>query len=486
MNMAAEKIDVIVVGGGGAGLTAAIFARMAGAKVVLLEKAPKLGGSTSLCIGTYTASGTAYQKKQKIIDSPDGHFEDMVNVIGKNAETDKAGLRRILADQAAETLEWLVSLGMTFYGPVAEPPNRAPRMHNILPNSEAFIYFLEREARRVGVDIRLNASVEKLLVESGRVVGVQISGHQLRATRAVILATGDFSASGEWKGRYNKSVAHIDGVAQTSQGDGHRFGEALGAEVTFGEVVYGPNLRFMPPAKLSPILRLPPYTWITRAMRLALDILPGWLLRPFMLSFVTTYLSPEPSLFREGAIMVNKDGDRFADELDRPNYALALQPEKTGYVIFDNSVARKFEKWPYFVSTAPGVAYAYFQDYKRTRPDLYHKGATLDDLAVSIGVQPDRLKQAVESRNSDGKAPPLKDGPFHALGPVKSWIILSEGSLTVNANHQVTRADGSVINGLYAVGAVGQGGLLLPGHGTHLAWSFTSGRRAGRLAATAS
>ena len=71
------------------------------------------------------------------------------------------------------------------------------------------------------------------------------------------------------------------------------------------------------------------------------------------------------------------------------------------------------------------------------------------------------------------------------LGPVRSWIILTDGGLTVNRHHQVTRADGGVIPGLYAVGSVGQGGLLLEGHGHHLAWAFTSGRLAGLHAAGA-
>jgi fumarate reductase flavoprotein subunit len=494
--------DVIVVGGGAAGLAAAIFARTGGAQVILLEKAAKLGGATNLCVGTYTASRSTYQIKKGIVDSPDAHIQDMNRVLGfsrhdnaidgsgDNPPADNVELRRILADEAAATLDWLVSLGLTFAGPVTEPPNSAARMHTVLPNSEALIYFLEREAKRVGVDIQLNAGVDHLIVEMGRVTGVVASQGdstcEFRARHAVILATGDFSASHKWKVRYNPAVSHIDGIASTSQGDGHVFGEELGAAIRFGDVVYGPNLRFEPPAKASVLLNLPPYTFITRFIRAALEVLPGWFLRPFMLSFLTTYLSPEPSLFREGAILVNSDGERFTDELDRPNYALATQRDKIGFIVFDDTVAKKFTSFPNFVSTAPGVAYAYFDDYRRTRPDLYHTGASLEQLAKSLRVDADKLRQAVEDRNNElaeksgvANSPRFGRGPYHALGPVRSWIILSEGSLTVNADHQVVKGDGSAVAGLYAVGAVGQGGLLLPGHGTHLAWSFTSGRRAG-------
>src|SRR3546814_666978 len=86
----------------------------------------------------------------------------------------------------------------------------------------------------------------------------------------------------------------------------------------------------------------------------------------------------------------------------------------------------------------------------------------------------ENAKYNAEARKS-GRQPRVK-GPFHALGPVKSYIILIDGGLTVNRDHQVTRKDGSVVDGLYAVGSAGQGGLLLEGHGHHLAWAFTSGR----------
>ena len=69
--------------------------------------------------------------------------------------------------------------------------------------------------------------------------------------------------------------------------------------------------------------------------------------------------------------------------------------------------------------------------------------------------------------------------PFHALGPVLSWIVFSEGGLRVDEKLRVLGRDGQPIPGLYAAGSAGQGGLLLEGHGHHLSWAFTSGRLAG-------
>ena len=77
----------------------------------------------------------------------------------------------------------------------------------------------------------------------------------------------------------------------------------------------------------------------------------------------------------------------------------------------------------------------------------------------------------------------LSEPPFIALGPVRPVFVHNEGGLAVDGEHRVLGERDEPIRGLYAVGSTGQGGLLLKGHGHHLAWAFVSGRRAGRLAA---
>jgi fumarate reductase flavoprotein subunit len=77
----------------------------------------------------------------------------------------------------------------------------------------------------------------------------------------------------------------------------------------------------------------------------------------------------------------------------------------------------------------------------------------------------------------------LTQAPYVSLGPVRSVYVHAEGGLAVDASHRVLAANGHPIPGLYAAGSTGQGGLLLKGHGHHLAWAFVSGRRAGRFAA---
>ena len=107
-------------------------------------------------------------------------------------------------------------------------------------------------------------------------------------------------------------------------------------------------------------------------------------LRPFIMSFVTTALAPSLELFRYGAILINRDGQRFCDENDQPAYALAEQPGKQGYILMGGEVAQQFSEWPHFVSTAPGVAYAFIPDYRRNRPDVFNQADSVDQLATEL------------------------------------------------------------------------------------------------------
>ena len=492
-NGAALEADVVVVGGGGSGLAAAIAAAESGAATLLLEKNPRLGGTTGLSIGSITAAGTRFQKRKGIKDTPDEHFADMTLLCGPDAAKDNLELRRILVDNVPDTLEWLISLGMRFFGPMPEPPHRKPRMHNILPNSRSYIYHFARAARRAGVDIRLNARAEEPLLDGSGVVGMlmNIDGRKIdvRARRGVVLATGDYSAGRDIKAMFDPALAEVDAINATNTGDGHRIGHALGAPIRNGELMNGPSLRFRAPAKETLLRRLPPAQWLTLPMQLALMNLPIAVFRPLVLSFMTTYLAPEPAMLAAGAVLVNKTGELIDYDGTKPGFAVTRQPGKLAYIIFDETLAQKFSAWPHFVSTAPGVAYAYVPDYRRTRKDIYHQHTTLDGLARSIGLSADQLQRSVATHNAaitgarTTSRSALLQPPFHALGPVLSWVVLTDGGLAVSARHEVLNADGVPIRGLFAAGATGQGGLVLAGHGHHLGWAFTSGRRAGKIAA---
>ena len=486
--------DVIVVGGGGTGVAAAIGAAAKGAHVVLLEKNAVLGGTTARSIGSISATQTADQQRIGIVDTPDEHFEDM----GKFSEhhgdrPDNQVLARILCDNVPESVRLLNEWGAVFLGPLDEPPHRKPRMHQIMPNSAAYIFHAERHARRIGVEILTEARARRLLTARGEVTGVEFERRgkveTLAATRAVILASGDYAADPDFKLRFiSEAVAATEAVNPTNTGDGHRMALELGARIINPEL-FGGGMRFVRPVQPAWQSRLPPSRWLMRAAAALLQGAPKSLVRRFIMGFMTTVMVPERKLFHEGAILVNARGERFADETQRMVFELAHQPEGIGYIVFDGAVATKFAAWPHYVSTAPGIAFAYLPDYEKNRPDLFRRGATLEELARKLSMDAGVLRRTVETYNAGegppgrGQRPAVGAGPYIALGPVKNYINYTDGGLAINTRLQVLGKDDIPIPRLYAAGATGQGGLLLKGHGNHLGWGFTSGRLAGQYAA---
>jgi len=275
-------------------------------------------------------------------------------------------------------------------------------------------------------------------------------------------------------------------VNVTATGDGQKLALPLGGRIINGDLALGPELRFVPPQRNNILLSLPPWRLLANLMAWSLEYMPSALLRPFVMSFVTTALAPSLDLFAEGAILVNSRGERFTDELDKPAFALPDQPGKVGYILLDKRMAALFSGWPHFISTAPGVAYAYVDDYRRNRRDIFNDGATLADLAGKLAMPAAALTATVREHNSaTGNRPPFGDGPYVALGPLRAVFVHAEGGLAVDHEHRVLGAGDKPVAGLYAAGSTGQGGLLLKGHGHHLGWAFASGRRAGRNAARA-
>jgi fumarate reductase flavoprotein subunit len=171
---------------------------------------------------------------------------------------------------------------------------------------------------------------------------------------------------------------------------------------------------------------------------------------------------------------VNREGVRFVDETAGPELAIPRQSGRIAYIILDGRLAERYSKWPNFISTAPEIAYAYVQDYKRLRPDVYADSDTVEGLAEKIRVPAPALRSSLQA---------FERPPFIALGPVKSWIVTTEGGVRIDERMQALDAGGKAIPGLYAAGSNGMGGMVLWGHGLHLAWAFTSGRVAGRSAA---
>jgi fumarate reductase flavoprotein subunit len=173
---------------------------------------------------------------------------------------------------------------------------------------------------------------------------------------------------------------------------------------------------------------------------------------------------------------VNRRGERFADEMGLVAPEIAQQPDGEAFLICDARIAELYNRWPHYVSTAPGVAFAYMADYRKVRPDIFHDAASVEALASRLGIPAGPLAASVAGSR-------LGPAPYCAMGPLKSWMLLTHTGLAVNARLQVLDANDAPIPGLFAAGGAGQGGFSSIYHGHSLGWAFTSGRLAGRYAA---
>lgn len=488
--------DIVVLGGGGSGLAAAVSAAEHGARVILLQKAPQVGGSTALSVGAFTAAGTSLQKKAGIVDSVDEFIADIQTSNGPLDPEENVELRRMLAEEAAPTLEWLMGMGVRFLGPFPEPPHQHPRMHNVLPNSRSYTTALARRARERGVTIVVNSPANEILLDpTGRVTGVRSGTTEYTARRGVIIATGDYTASRELLGEWVGGTAGSTRPANPDNtGDGQRLGTAAGGHSTGVHLIFE-TLRYPPRARPDLLKALPAAPWFTRLAAPFARRMPKPLFAFFARGALVGWLAPSPAMYNAGAIQVDAHtGRRIADETNGAELARAVGANgDRSYMVFDSSVARAFSRGGSPVATFPGVASAFLEDVRRRRPDVVTEAARIAELATMLRLRD--LPGTVTAWNAAVAAGEdtafgrtalgggLHTGPFIALGPLESVAPLSNGGLAIDTACRVLNDAGEPIPGLYAAGSAGQGGLLLFANGLHIAWAHTSGRIAGRTAA---
>jgi len=497
--MGKTQFDVIVVGGGGSGLACAMAAAQGGADVLLLEKRPKLGGATGLAIGSFTANRTALQRKAGIDDNPDAHEEDAAK-FGPPAYQAKNNhaLRRFFFDHGADTLEWMGRLGLSFYGPSPEPPNRVPRMHNVVPNAKAYIAAFQLGLLRAGGTILCNAPAEQVLVDGGRVTGVvaNVEGERrtFHARVGVVLAAGDYANAPDIIARYRgPEFTAIEGINPHALGDGHRLAEQAGARLVNMEITYGPELRFVPRARDGFEQLLPSKGLAMRAMGMMMPLVPKRVVHWMIKRLLVTWQHPEDAILSDGAILLNREGRRFCNELQSParEVAVADQADKIAYILMDQRLCERYSAWPHFISTAPEIAYAYVNDYLRLRPDVAVAGNSVAAVASARSLPSAEVQRTVEQYNAfaagqdedafhrTDRPAPLAGNRWVLLGPVKAYFTTTEGGAAIDKHMQVLDGDDRPIPGLYAVGQNGLGGMVLWGHGLHIAWAITSGRLVG-------
>ncbi len=441
-----EKTDVVVIGSGAAGLTAAITVRDAGLKVIVLEKQPITGGNSMLAAGGMNAADTPVQKAKGIKDSPDLMYRDTMTG-GKNLND--PALVTILARNSAGSVEWLTKLGadLSDVGRLGGASvDRAHRPKGGTAVGANIVNTLRKAASHRAIDVRVNSKVVKVLEdESGRVTGVLVEGthkglYGIKAG-AVINAAGGFSANPAKVALYRPEYA---GMTTSNQPGATGDGMDLGAQAR-GE------LRDMKQIQIHPSVAVGSRILITEAVR------------------------------GNGAIMVNREGKRFVNEIttrDAASAAVLAQPGKTAFLIFDDGIRKSLKQIE-----------GYFH------LELVKEGETLEELSRKIKVPPDVLKNTIEQYNRfyDSKADPdfkRSDMPRPIKGPryyaieIAPGIHYTMGGLKINTDTQVIAKDGKPIPGFFAAGEVTGGvhGANRLG-GNSISETITFGRIAGANAA---
>jgi fumarate reductase flavoprotein subunit len=410
--------DVLVVGGGAAGWSAALAARQAGLSVTLIEKLAESGGSSALSGGCLAFAGTDLQAANGVEDSSDLLFSDLREV---GQQQNDEGLVRTYCDHQLDTYQWLKSAGVEF-SPVLETASgqSVPRVHTVDPADMV----RQLQAAADGVEYRPSTGAKSLIrATDGRVSGAITGEGEVRADH-VVLASGGFAKNSDLIERYAPAYVEAVFVAGAgSNGDGLRMGLEVGATVRDMEFIKG--------------------TFGKHPTDETNDH-----------SLQAVY---------KGAIAVNQDGHRFVDESISYKLlgdAVMAQPWHTAYQILDQEI---------FDTGDDRVRILDFG--RRLEEGLFYVADTLAALARQIEIDAETLAATIERYNGFvadgfdrdfgrrhlvhhfGKLRPIETPPFYAY-PSTAVVFGTYCGLRIDPAARVLDAEDRPIDGLYAAGEV--------------------------------
>ena len=407
--------DIVIIGAGGAGMTAAINATQAGKDVILVEMMPYAGGNTTKATGGMNAAETHYQKEQGIEDSVEQFIEDTMT--GGHNINDR-DLVTIMAENSAAGIDWLDSIGaplpkISFSGGATNQRIHAPEDGSGV--GAYLVTALLKKMDELGIKVMYNTKATDLLSLEGTVNGILAESDDTYYTihsKAVILATGGFGNNQEMIVRYRED---LEGTVTTSapriMGDGIVMAQAVGADLVDIDQI-----------QLHPTVEQKTSMLITESVR------------------------------GDGAILVNQDGKRFTDELltrDKVSAAELAQPGSYAYIIFDQKLREGLKATEKYISTGITV-----------------QGDTIEDLAAAIEVDPATLadtlanwnkcvadKNDAEFGRTTGMDNDLSTPPYYAI-KIAPGIHHTMGGVHIDTGAHVIDLNGNVIPGLFAAGEV--------------------------------
>ena len=486
--------DVVVIGAGGAGMTAAMTAADAGQKVVILESQAMVGGNSARATGGMNAAKTVYQDEnefdqaagvektlataaEKYADNetitalaktvseqwaayqanPTGYF-DSVELMELDTMVGGKGINnpelvKTLCEGTADAIDWLDENGITLHNVSSFGGASVKRIHRpvneegkVVSVGAYMIPLLQENCEKRGIDIVLNTTVDTILTDAnGAAVGVSGTDKDGNTVvvnaKSVILATGGFGANLDMVTQYKPELAgFMTTNAAGAQGQGIEMATAIGAGTVDMDQI-----------QIHPTVEANTAALITEGLR------------------------------GDGAILVNANGERFIDEVgtrDVVSAAEIAQPGSYSWLIVDQAMA-----------DASSVIQGYIKKgYTKT-------GATYEELAKELDIDPAAFANTMETWNSYVEAKndpdfgrtsfanPLNNGPYYAI-KVTAGVHHTMGGVTINSATEVLKEDGTVIPGLFAAGEVTGGvhGANRLG-GTAVADFVVFGRIAGESAA---
>ena len=456
--------DVVVVGAGGAGMTAAITAAAEGKSVVILESQSMVGGNSVRATGGMNAGKTVYQDENEFGESagvektlktaaekyadnetitalaktvseqwaayqanPTGYFDsvelmELDTMIGGKGINDPELVETLCAN-SADAIDWLDEHGITLHDVSSFGGASVKRIHRPV-NAEGktvsvgsyMIPLLEENCKKAGVQILLNTTANEILTDaSGAAVGIKATGSTGETVtvnaKAVVLTTGGFGANLDMVVKYKPELkGFMTTNAPGIQGQGIEMAEAIGAATVDMDQI-----------QIHPTVEANTAALITEGLR------------------------------GDGAILINEEGQRFIDEVGTRDVVSAAEIAQTGsysWLVVDQAMV-----------DASGVIQGYIKKgYTVT-------GATYEELGKAMGVDAAAFAETMEKWNGYVEAKndpdfgrtsfanPLNTAPYYAV-KVTAGVHHTMGGLKINANTEVLNEKGEVIPGLFAAGEV--------------------------------
>lgn len=433
-----ENADIVVVGAGGSGISAAVKAETLGANVILIEKMPVIGGATALNAGTLIATGSKYQREvmKETKDSPELAYKDIFTV-GKNRNDPT--LVKMVTERVGGVVDWLIYDMKIPYGPAATqyPDHSANRQLGVTGRSVNYLNLMREKFLGMGGKLMLQTRAQELIRDdAGKVVGVRATdkdGNTVELTsKAVILASGGYGAV---KSMLPKEMSNYVFYGLDSEtGDGYKMATAIGAGTINLDLV-----------KMYPQ---------------GVETVPG--------HGLAATASSTDTMKKSGAIYVNKLGQRYVDE----NAALGVltdktveQPDHIAYIVMDAKAWKEYVRKSLEDKLVPNeeTLMTWTKIVNNGRP-VMAVSDNLADAAKTMGVDAEGLAKTVAHWNDMVKAG--KDTDFNrkitgGLGEGPYYIVEQKvryqttlGGLKADADLRILDKTGKPIPGLYGAGCV--------------------------------